>query len=152
MKISFVRIENDKLPEPYKGLDTNILYLTETGHVYPEGSCKPIDIFDPTLIQKLSDNPLTTFDERNKVTIDDNVDSELVMDYIRKHLNLLSHVRVVRYASIKSISSEMKWPRDYTIETVQMLMQLGILAKYHTSYKINDKIFEIINFELENNI
>jgi hypothetical protein len=151
MKISFVRIENDKLPEPYKGLTTNILYLTETGHVYPEGSDRPIDIFDPTIIEKLSDNPRTTFEERAKVELDD-VDSELVIDYIRKHKDLLSHVKLVRYASIKSISETTGYPRDYTKETIDILVKLGVLTKYSTVYKITDKLFEIVNFELENNI
>ena len=150
MKISFIRIENSKLPEPYTGLSTDILYLTSTGYVYPEGSDKPIDIFDPSVLDKLSDGPITTIDDKPKIKIEATLESPLVHETIRQNLDLLSYIKHTRYCYIRGIAEVIGADWKTAKEKINLLSKMGIIQKYASCWVLADDVRAIIEFELEN--
>ena len=148
MKISFVRILNSSLPQPYPDLSTDILYLTNKGYVYPEGSDKPIDLFDPELISKITDNKLTTINTDEQLNIRENWTTDMFMDTIKQNRDMFSYIRQVRYATVKSISIEFNLTKEQVKEKVAVLTKLGTLTKYQSYIVLTDDFKPLLDFEL----
>jgi len=148
MKITFTRVLNSALPEPYKGLDTDILYLSDKGYVYPEGSDKPIDMFDPSLIKYLSDNPKTTINKDEQIKLPIDFDSDSFMSALEANKSVLEYIITVRYASVKGCGKQLNMTRAEAKEKLEFLEKLNMLGRYGSFYIIKDDIKELLAFEL----
>lgn len=149
MKISFIRIINSELPEKYKSLsDNHTLYLTDNGYVYPEGSSRPIDIFDPEALSKISKNPLTTLFDKAKIEIDLETDNESIMSALNKNIDILSCIKQSRYASLRGLSEKLKVDKELLRNKLDILIHLNIIERYQSYYRITAQNKALIEFEL----
>lgn len=148
MKISFVRVLNSELEQPYQDLSTNILYLTNKGYVYPEGSDKPIDLFDPELLTKITDNKLTTINTDEQLSIRDNWSTERFMQTIQRNKDIYSYIRQVRYATVKGMSIEFDLTKEQVREKIEVLTKLGTLTKYQSFIVLTEDFKPLLDFEL----
>ena len=149
MKIAFYRVLNSTLPEPYKGLQTDVLYLTNTGYVYPEGANKPIDICDPEFIAHLTENPATTIDTDNKIEIPKEIDNDMFIKILSKNKELLQYIFESKYATVKGCMRVLNFPRDATKEKLELLENGNILGRYGSFFVIKPEIKALLEFELD---
>jgi hypothetical protein len=148
LKIAFTRILNSELSEPYTDLDTDVLYFTDKGYVYPEGSSKPIDQFDVRYLEKLGDRPATIMNDDDKVNMPQDFERESFMHALEENLEILSYVSEVRYATLKGCSIALSVPRNVAKEKMELLETLKIVGRYGSNFVINEAIKQILEFEL----
>ena len=144
MKISFTRILNSKLPEPYTGLKTDILYFTDRGYIYQEGSSEPIGLCDPDMIKYLTDNKPTEINPDEQQIFDEQVDKDTVVNAIDLNKELLVYIKTTRYASVKHCSTQINKSREDTKKKLGTLERMKILGRYGSFYIINPEIKELL--------
>jgi hypothetical protein len=153
MKVSFYRVLNSSLPEPYKGLTTDILYFTDKGYVYPEGNSIPIDMFDPEIIEPFLQSinetcAKTTINNDTMIKLPVDFESDSFHETLKLNKDLLSYLHKIKYASIKGTATQFAWTRQQAKEKLEMLERLNILGRYASFFIINTEIKCMLEMEL----